>query len=114
MHAVIVTGVSRGLGEALAHALLGSGANVVGIGRTASARLSGPRFRHVACDFGLPSAIAAPRRGSQGSRTENGFGKGTTSNLKRSTLISSTSSEATIGFFARRSGAHRNRALWEQ
>lgn len=59
MHAVIVTGVSRGLGEALAFALLGNGANVVGIGRTASAKLSGPRFRHVACDFGLPSAIAA-------------------------------------------------------
>ena len=59
MHAVIVTGVSRGLGKALAFALLGSGANVVGIGRTASAKLSGPRFRHVACDFGLPSAIAA-------------------------------------------------------
>ena len=59
MHAVIVTGVSRGLGEALAFALLGSGADVVGIGRTASAKLSGPRFRHVTCDFGLPSAIAA-------------------------------------------------------
>ena len=59
MHAVIVTGVSRGLGEALAKALLGSGAMVVGIGRTASAKLAGVRFRHVACDFSDPVAIAA-------------------------------------------------------
>ncbi len=59
MHAVIVTGVSRGLGEALAQALLDGGATVVGIGRTPSTKLASARFRHVACDFAMPAAIAA-------------------------------------------------------
>jgi NAD(P)-dependent dehydrogenase (short-subunit alcohol dehydrogenase family) len=59
MHAVIITGVSRGLGEALAVALQDSGAMVVGVGRTASPKLAGPRFRHVQCDLADPTAIAA-------------------------------------------------------
>src|SRR5512135_2480240 len=59
MHAVIITGVSRGLGEALAAALLDSGAVIVGVGRTASTKLKGARFRHVQCDLADPTAIAA-------------------------------------------------------
>ena len=59
MHAAIVTGVSRGLGEALAAELLARGATVVGIGRTASARHRGPRYRHVACDLARPGLVAA-------------------------------------------------------
>ena len=59
MHAVIVTGVSRGLGEALAQALLDGGATVLGIGRTPSTKLASARFRHVACDLAIPAAIAA-------------------------------------------------------
>ncbi len=62
MHAVIVTGVSRGLGEALAQALLDSGATVLGIGRTPSTKLASARFRHVACD------LAIPRRSRRASR----------------------------------------------
>ena len=59
MHAAIVTGVSRGLGEALASELLAQGATVVGIGRTASARHCGPRYKHVSCDLARPSLVAA-------------------------------------------------------
>ena len=59
MHAAIVTGVSRGLGEALATELLERGAFVVGVGRTASARHRGERFRHVACDLAHPAVVAA-------------------------------------------------------
>jgi benzil reductase ((S)-benzoin forming) len=59
MHAAIVTGVSRGLGEALAEELLERGSIVVGVGRTASARHRGERFRHVACDLAHPAVVAA-------------------------------------------------------
>ncbi len=59
MHAAVVTGISRGLGEALAAALIARGCSVVGIGRTGSARLKGKRFRHVACDLAHPALIAA-------------------------------------------------------
>jgi benzil reductase ((S)-benzoin forming) len=59
MHAAIVTGVSRGLGEALARALLERGSTVVGVGRTGSARLRGKRFRLATCDLAQPALIAA-------------------------------------------------------
>jgi hypothetical protein len=60
----IVTGVSKGLGEAVAAALLARGWEVTGIGRSASARLAAaaPAFRLVACDFaaidGVDAALA--------------------------------------------------------
>ena len=60
MHAAIVTGVSRGLGEALAVAMLARGFTVLGVGRTASPRLKGKRFHLAACD--LAAAGAARRR----------------------------------------------------
>lgn len=47
----IVTGVSRGLGEALAARLLDDGWSVLGVGRSASPRLDGPRFSRVAADL---------------------------------------------------------------
>jgi NAD(P)-dependent dehydrogenase (short-subunit alcohol dehydrogenase family) len=59
MHAAIITGVSRGLGEALATELLERGSIVVGVGRTASARHKGERYRHVACDLAHPAVVAA-------------------------------------------------------
>jgi benzil reductase ((S)-benzoin forming) len=59
MHGAIVTGVSRGLGEALATELLARGAIVVGVGRNASARHRSERFRHVACDLAHPAVVAA-------------------------------------------------------
>jgi len=59
MHAAIITGVSRGLGEALATELLARGSMVVGVGRTASARHRGERYRHVACDLAHPAVVAA-------------------------------------------------------
>ena len=59
MHAAVVTGVSRGLGEALAAEMLARGLTVVGIGRTASARNRDPRFRHVVCDLAHAGRAAA-------------------------------------------------------
>lgn len=47
----IVTGVSQGLGEALAAELLVRGTNVLGIGRRSSSRLGGDRYRFAACDL---------------------------------------------------------------
>src|SRR5665213_1962661 len=54
-----VTGVSRGLGEALAARLLGAGWSVTGIGRSASARLAHPRFTWLAAD--LADVVASTR-----------------------------------------------------
>jgi len=59
MHAAIVTGVSRGLGEALATELLARGAIVVGVGRNESAKHKSERYRHVACDLAHPAVVAA-------------------------------------------------------
>jgi NAD(P)-dependent dehydrogenase (short-subunit alcohol dehydrogenase family) len=59
MRAAIVTGVSRGLGEALVSALLERGCSVLGVGRIASARQRSKHYRHVACDFAHPGLIAA-------------------------------------------------------
>lgn len=59
MHAAIVTGVSRGLGEALAAALLARSAHVLGVGRRSSPKLSGERYRFVACDLAQPAEVAA-------------------------------------------------------
>jgi benzil reductase ((S)-benzoin forming) len=59
MHAAIVTGVSRGLGESLSAALLARSAHVLGVGRKSSPRLRGNRYSFVVCDLAQPSAIAA-------------------------------------------------------
>ena len=59
MHAAIVTGVSRGLGEALAVAMLARGFAVLGVGRTASPRLKGKLYHHAACDLAQPALLAA-------------------------------------------------------
>jgi NAD(P)-dependent dehydrogenase (short-subunit alcohol dehydrogenase family) len=58
LHA-IVTGVSRGLGEALALELVARGARVLGIGRDASPRLGGPLFRFVRCDLAQAAMLPA-------------------------------------------------------
>jgi benzil reductase ((S)-benzoin forming) len=58
-HAAIVTGVSRGLGEALASTLLDRGFVVLGVGRSASPVLRGERFRFARCELGEPEGIAA-------------------------------------------------------
>ena len=58
MHAAIVTGVSRGLGEALAGAMLARGFAVLGVGRMASPRLKGRLYY-------TPNAIWRSRRCSR-------------------------------------------------
>ena len=59
MKAAIVTGVSRGLGEALAVAMIERGFTVLGVGRTASPRLASKHFHLAACDLAQPALLAA-------------------------------------------------------
>ncbi len=59
LSAAIVTGVSRGLGEALAVELLARGFDVLGIGRTSSMKLKGERYRFAECDLSKPALLAA-------------------------------------------------------
>ena len=59
MLTAIITGVSRGFGEALAEELLGRNAYVVGVGRASSSRLHGERYRFIACDLSQTSQIKA-------------------------------------------------------
>ena len=59
MRAAIVTGVSRGLGEALAATLLERGHYVLGIGRANGARLVGPNYRFVEFDLTESARIGA-------------------------------------------------------
>ena len=62
MRCVIVTGVSRGLGAALARVLLERDAVVLGVGRSSAAGLEGERYRFAACDLadvaGIDAALA--------------------------------------------------------
>ena len=51
MQAAIITGVSRGLGEAIAVDLLSRGWDVLGVGRKSSECLSGERYRFVEIDL---------------------------------------------------------------
>ena len=64
MRAAIVTGVSRGLGEALASRLLARGYYVLGIGRASGAKASGPNYRFVEFDLAeaanIGNALKAP------------------------------------------------------
>ena len=64
MRAAIVTRVSRGLGEALASALLARDYFVVGVGRASAARLAGPNYRFAQIDLAhapsIDAVLAAP------------------------------------------------------
>ena len=59
MDAAIVTGVSRGLDEAIALALLARDFEVIGIGRSPSARLASSRYRFVECDLAQVAQIGS-------------------------------------------------------
>lgn len=59
MRAAIVTGVSRGLGESLAHALLARGYLVVGVGRASAGRLAGPNYRFAQAELAQANRIDA-------------------------------------------------------
>jgi benzil reductase ((S)-benzoin forming) len=59
MRVAIITGVSHGLGEALAIDLLARDFRVLGIGRNASSRLEQPSYAFVRCDLAEPVSIAA-------------------------------------------------------
>lgn len=56
-HAAIVTGVSRGLGAALAHELLERGFVVLGVGRTNNATLANDRYRFAHLDLADAAGI---------------------------------------------------------
>lgn len=55
----VITGVSKGLGAALAQVLLDRGYEVVGIGRSAASTLASPRFRLVVADLADAAALAS-------------------------------------------------------
>ena len=57
MKAAIITGVSRGLGESLAAALLARGFSVTGVGRTSAERLGGEQYCFVRCDLEQVAAL---------------------------------------------------------
>jgi NAD(P)-dependent dehydrogenase (short-subunit alcohol dehydrogenase family) len=59
MKTAIITGVSRGLGEAIASQLIARDWTVVGVGRTSSARLATERYRFVPLDLAHVETIAA-------------------------------------------------------
>jgi NAD(P)-dependent dehydrogenase (short-subunit alcohol dehydrogenase family) len=59
LRAACVTGVSRGLGVALAAELLARGFEVTGIGRSAHASLAHPRFRFVAAELSRLESLDA-------------------------------------------------------
>jgi benzil reductase ((S)-benzoin forming) len=58
MRAAIVTGVSRGLGEALVAELLSKGWHVVGLARTPPERAAHAAYRFVRCDLGETATLA--------------------------------------------------------
>ncbi len=64
MQAAIITGVSRGLGEAIAAELLGRDWHVLGVGRKTSARFAGDRYGFVEIDLAqidrIDAALSAP------------------------------------------------------
>ena len=64
MHAAIITGVSRGLGEAIAARLLALQWTVVGVGRKSAPRLRGERYRFVEADLvdvdAIEGALSGP------------------------------------------------------
>ena len=59
IRAAIVTGVSRGLGEALARVLLERGYVVIGVGRASGPRLGGPKYRFAQIDLAAAASIDA-------------------------------------------------------
>ncbi|HEY3178655.1 MAG TPA: SDR family NAD(P)-dependent oxidoreductase [Casimicrobiaceae bacterium] len=59
MQTAIITGVSRGLGEALAADLLARGWSVLGVGRKSATRLTGDRYRFVELELSDVAAIDA-------------------------------------------------------
>ncbi len=74
MKTAIVTGVSRGLGEALARTLLAGGFAVTGIGRASGAALAAPKYRFVVCDLAdtinIDAALAPAFRAIADARPE--------------------------------------------
>jgi benzil reductase ((S)-benzoin forming) len=71
----IITGVSRGLGEALAVALLARGFAVTGVGRLSSVRLTGEHYRFVRIDLanvlGIETALMPGFRAIADARPES-------------------------------------------
>ena len=91
----IVTGASRGLGEALALDLLSRGYDVIGLSRRDSARLAHSRYRFVACDLAdaaaLESALARP------------FEAAAAAHPQAATLINNAAVADPVGVFGRMS-----------
>jgi benzil reductase ((S)-benzoin forming) len=89
----IVTGISRGLGEALAVDLLARGYDVLGVGRHDSARLAHERYRFARCDLAdaasLDDALVRP------------FTDGASARPQAATLINNAATADPTGVFGR-------------
>src|SRR5437764_494294 len=89
----IVTGVSRGLGEALAMDLLARGYDVLGVGRHDSPRLAHERYRFARCELAdaasLEDALARP------------FADGASARPQAATLINNAATADPAGVFGR-------------
>jgi len=97
MHAAIVTGVSRGLGESMAAVLLDHGYSVLGIGRHDSPRLKHERYRFAAFDL----ADAARTREA----LEDSFRKVAAAKPESACLINNAASAGPVGVVGRLEGA---------
>src|SRR5690349_4274756 len=93
----IVTGVSRGLGEALGEDLLRRGWRVLGVGRHDSTRLAHAGYRFVRCDLADAASI------------DDALGQAFTEEAARrpraAALISNAAAAGPVGVFGRM-GAH--------
>jgi len=100
---VIVTGVSRGLGAALARVLLDRGLTVLGVGRAAAPGLEGDRFRFAPCDLrevaGIDDALAPA------------FGALAGQALKWVCLVNNAATTEPFGITSRHDGATVMRSL---
>ena len=103
MHTAIVTGISRGLGEALAVALLAKGFGVIGVGRSPSDALGGDRYRFVACDLAHPSRIATS--------VEPALRELAAAKPEAVTLINNAAVASPVGFVGRLDGAEAEAAF---
>ena len=103
MRAVIVTGVSRGLGAALARVLLDRGLTVLGVGRSVAPGLEGERFRFAPCDLrevaGIDDALAPA------------FGALAGQALKWVCLVNNAATTEPFGITSRHDGATVMRSL---
>lgn len=94
---VIVTGVSRGLGAAVAAECLARGYRVLGLGRSSAAALQGRAYTFVACDLADAHAIDAVGAGA--------FAALASTRPTHAALVNNAATAGPVGVFGALSGA---------